>query len=253
MRNKSLLLLIGILVISLLPSCRKDVKTCKLGKYYLSDGSSTPSPNIFLYNENGKVKRIGYTDGSKDTVIYNADTITIISYNRYDSLATTFTGLLNASGSVTSGAKNSYDIYGNLTGTDYLAYEYNAEGRMTKQTTNNTSGATILSLTYDGGNTKTGGLYTGGLLNKRYYLYHNTAENKTNVNDLNGVFTPWLGNSSANLLDSMHIITPSTSDTVRIQYAHTLDDNSYLSKTIQTWLTPGVQTKFHTYQYFDCN
>ena len=252
MKNKFALLLTGLVLMAILPSCKKNEQTCQLGKYYLSDGSSTPAPYVFSYNANGKVTRITYADGGKDTLTYDADTLTITTYDRDNLLATLFTGLINSNGSVTSGVKNTYDYFGNLTATDYLAYQYDGNNRLTKQTTNNTSGATILSLVYDGGNTKTGGLYTGGVINKRYYFYHNAAQNKTHVDDLNGVLTPWLGISSANLLDSIHIITPSTADTVRIQYAHTLDANGYLSKSIQTWLTGGVQTKYHTYQYFNC-
>ncbi len=252
MKSRLYLLLTGILLTGLLVSCKKNIKSCKLGKYYLSDGNSTPSPNVFSYYEDGKLKRVVRTDGSKDTLVYNADTLTLLTYDNNGVLTGDFTGILNANGALIAGTKNTYDFSGSLTGTDYIAFEYNANGNMTKQTTNNTSGATILSLTYDGGNTVTGGLYSGGVLNKRYFFYHNTAENKTGVDDLTGAFTPYFGKPSDNLLDSIHIIQPATSDTVRIQYAHTLDNNDYLSNTIQTWLTPGVQTKYHTFQYFDC-
>lgn len=253
MKNNILLIVITLLVTVAVSSCKKNVQTCKLGKYYLSDGSSTPAPNVFSYYQDGRLKRIVHSDGAKDTLAYNADTLTVLSYDNTGLLIENFTGLLNASGSVTAGTKTSYDISGTVTGTDYLLFEYNASGNLTKETTNNTSGATILALAYDGANTATGTLHVSGFLTKKYFFYHSTAANKTGIDDLTGEYIPYLGKPSGNLLDSIHIIQPATSDTTRIQYSHTLDNNEYLSKTIQTWLTPGVQTKYHTYQYFDCN
>ena len=252
MKNNIQLMLIGFMLLSVLPSCKKTIQTCKLGKYYLSDGSSTPAPNTFSYYEDGRVKSIAYTDGSKDNVTYSADTIKVLTFDNRDSLIANFSGVVNASGYVTAGTKTTYDYIGNATGTQNLAFEYNADGNMTKQTTNNALGTSILSLSYTGGNSTTAVLYNGVTLNKKYFFYHNTIANKTKVDDLNGVLAPWYGKPSNNLLDSTHIIIAATSDTVRIQYAHTLNENDYLSNTTQTWLTPGVQTKFHTYQYFDC-
>ncbi len=252
MKSKNLLFLIGICFVVILPSCKKNILNCKLGKYYLSDGTSTPAPNVFSYYEDGRLKLIVHTDGAKDTLSYNADTLTILSYDNTGVPVENFTGLLNSSGSVVSVIRNTLDFSGNITATDYIVFEYNANGNLTKQTTNNTSGATILSLGYDGGNTATGSLYISGILNKRYVFYHNNALNKTGIADLSGEVTPYFGKSSANLLDSIRIIQPAISDTVRIQYAHTLDNNDYVSSTIQTWLTGGEQTKYHTYQYFDC-
>ncbi len=253
MKNRYLVFLVTALLVTGFSSCKKNPQTCRLGKYYLSDGSSTPNPNTFTYYESGQLKSITYTNGSKDTLAYDASTITILSYDKSGLLLTGFTGLLNGNGAVTSGTKNTYDFNGNITATDNLSYEYNADGRMTKQTTVNGSGTTFLSLVYDGGNTTTGGYYSGGFLNKKYFFYHNKAENKTMIGDLSLAYTPWLGKPSANLLDSLRIITPTTDDTVRIQYNHRLDENDYVSNTVQTWLTPGVQTKYHTYQYFDCD
>jgi len=108
-------------------------------------------------------------------------------------LTENFSGILNASGAVISAVRNTLDLSGNITATDYIAFEYNATGNLTKQTTNNTSGATILALGYDGTNTATGTLYISGMLSKRYVFYHNTAVNKTGIADLIGEVTPFLG------------------------------------------------------------
>ena len=253
MKNKYFLFLITALAVTAFSSCKKNIQTCKLGKYFLSDGSSTPNPATFTYYESGQLKTIEYSNGSKDTLAYDANNITIFSYDKGGILIASFNGLLNGNGAVTSGTKNTYSFNGNITGTDNLSYEYNAEGRMTKQTTVNGSGTTFLSLVYNGGNTATGGYYAGGFLTKKYFFYHNKSENKTKIDDLSLAYTPWLGNPSANLLDSLRIITPATDDTIRIQYNHRLDDNAYVSGTVQTWLKPNTQTRYHTYQYFDCN
>lgn len=252
MKNKLLFFAICIAFIATTTSCKKNIETCKLGKYYESDGNSTPTANVFTYYDNGKLKSISYTNKSKDTLVYSVDTLTIFTFDNNGVLTSSVKGILNGSGYFSSAIKTSFDILGAITNTENYSFEYNAEGNMTKQTTNNSSGTRILSLTYSGGNSVSGVLYKGVILDKKYIFYHNAVENKTGVDDLTGVFNPYFGTASSLLLDSIRIISPATSDTVRIQYAHTLDNNGYISKTIQTWLSGGVPTKYHTYQYFDC-
>jgi YD repeat-containing protein len=252
MRNSLCLIAACILTFGVIQSCKKADKTCSLGKHYLSDGSTTPVPDVFFYYDNAKLKRIEHTDGSKDTVSYNADTITVLTYDRYNVLASVYTGVVNGGGAAISAVKNTFNNSGTLTGNEAITYEYNTEGRLTKQTTVNSSGTSILVIDYTNGNSTTGSVHVGPVTSKKYYFFHGTTENKTNVDDLNGVFMPWLGQPSANLLDSMHILSPAISDTVRVQYTHTLDANGYLDKTSETTFHPGVSTKIHAYQYFHC-
>jgi antitoxin component YwqK of YwqJK toxin-antitoxin module len=252
MRNNSLLIFLSALLIVLLPSCKKGEKTCQIGKHYFSDGNTTPNPDVFSYYEDGRLKKIGYANGTKDTVRYNGDTIVVLSFDRYDSLTTVFTGLLNANGAVSTATRNSYDNSGNVILSEGLSFEYNAEGRLTKQITTQNGANAVLALNYDAGNSTTGSLHLGSLIIKKYTFWHSTTENKTGVDDLNGVFMPWAGKPSANLLDSVRIIVPASADTIRVLYHHTLDANGYVSKSSESTFAPTVNTKYRTYQYFNC-
>jgi hypothetical protein len=250
MKN-NLLFLLALAAVLSFSSCKKKVETCKLGKSYASDGSTTPNPNIFSYYSDGKLQKIVYADRTRDTLSYSADSIFIRTIDNFGMSTALFSGVLNSNGSVVSGTKAFLNPSGAVTGTEDYALEYNSAGQLTQKTITNSLGATVLSLNYDGSNTKNGTLYIAGLLDRRYEFHHSTAENKTNIDDMNGVFTPYFGKPSTNLLDSTYIIT--ASDTIRVQYAHTLDANEYVSKTVQTFLSHETDTKYFTYQYFDCN
>lgn len=253
MRNNICFGFMLLTVLAILPSCKKKIETCKLGKAYTSDGSSTPTPNTFSYYENGKLKSIQFSNNERDSLIYTADTLTVLHFDYRDSLSSQFTGITDGNGLVTTGNKISYDFSGNVSNTEYYLNEYNSTGKLTKQTISNSLGTTILALTFTGGNSSTGNLYNGATLEKKYFFFHSTALNKTGLDDMNIVFSPYFGKPSDNLLDSTHIVLVATSDTIKIKYEHTIDANDYVSKTVQTYLTPGFQTKYHTYQYFDCN
>lgn len=232
-------------------SCKKKVESCKLGKSYISDGSSTPNPNIFSYYSDGRLQKIEYSNNTKDTLIYNADTLVVRTLDNTDSTTAVFTGVLNSAGNVTTGTKVYLDYSGNITSTESYLLEYNAEGNLTQKSVTDATGLTILSITYNGNNSATGTLFIAGVLDRKYTFYHSGVSNKTDIDDMNGVFTPYFGTPSANLLDSTFIIT--STDTTKIQYSHTLDANEYVQKTIQTYLNHGADTKYLTYQYFDCN
>jgi hypothetical protein len=235
MKNRNYLFILCLTFVAILPSCKKKVETCKLGKYYVSDGNTSPKPNVFSYYDDGRIQTITYADASMDTLSYSADTLWVTTYDYNDSLVGTFVGITNGAGDVVSGVKTIYDhITGSVVLTDNYSNEYNAEGNLTKQTISNGGGTTLLTLTYLNGNTVTGTLYNGAVVDKKYDFFHGSAANKTGIDDLDGLFTPYFGKPSANLLDSTHVI--SLGDTIRVQYAHTLDDNDYVSKTIVTSL-----------------
>jgi YD repeat-containing protein len=250
MRN-NLLLLLALMTLSI-SSCKKKVEDCKLGKSYASDGSTTPSPNTFSYYSDGRLQKVVYANGTTDTLAYSNDSVYILTLNNVDSVTAVFAGKLNSSGYVTSARKDMVDYAGNVLSTEEYALEYNAEGNLTRKTVTNLGGTTDLNLNYDAGNPATGTLYYGSTLDRRYIFFPNTVENKTGLDALNSVLTPYFGKPSENLLDSTYIIT-SADDTIRVQYAHTLDANEYVSKTIQTYLTHETDTRYFTYQYFDCN
>ena len=241
------------MAITTLFSCKKKIENCKLGKSFISDGSSTPNANTFSYYDNGKLKSIKYSNNERDTLIYAADTLTILHFDYRDSLISVFLGLTNGNGLVTTGSKTNFDFSGNLTSTEYFVHEYNTEGQLSKQSISNALGTTILSLSYTGGSSSSANFYNGATLEKKYFFFHSKAANKTGLDDMNSVFTPYFGTPSFNLLDSTHIILVSSNDTVKIKYEHTFDSNDYVNKTVVTYLTPGFQTKYHTYQYFDCS
>ena len=252
MKNNLALIIVFASIISIAPSCKKEMKTCQLGKYYLSDGNSTPAPTTFSYYNDGRLKTLGYSDVSKDLFTYVADTIYIRTTDYRDSLSAQLTGLLNSNNAIISSVKNSFDYFGNTTATEYAANEYNADGNLTKQTINNAAGTTILVLNYTAGSATTGTFFESTSITKRYIFYRNLIANKTGIADLSNVLSPLTGKSSATLLDSMHVIRPILNDTIRVTYAHSLDENNYVSKTVETYLSPGFQTKYHTYQYFNC-
>ena len=242
------LLLTGSLFFS---SCKKaTILTCQLGKYFISDGTSTPKPNTFYYYDNGKLKKIAYANSDKDTFYYAADTITILRFDDRDSLAGIFTGITDASGNVLTASKSFYDYFGNITGTDYYTNQYNATQNLTQQNISNSLGTTIVNLVYNGNNTATGTKFIGAIQSEKYVFFHNSTENKTQIADFGGVLIPYFGKPSANLLDSMFVIT--SSDTIRIKYVHELNENGYTVKTNKTYLSGIADTKYETYSYFNC-
>jgi hypothetical protein len=249
MKNNLLFILAAVCVLSA-ASCKKKVETCKLGKTYASDGNTTPNPNVFSYYEDGRLKTVLYTNRTKDSLSYSADTLYIRTRDNADSTIALFTGVLDSRGNVTSATKVFVDYAGNVISTESYLLEYNSEGQLSKKTVTSGGTSTVLNINYEGTNSKSGTLYIGPNLDRQFFFFHNTVENKTGIDDLNSVLTPYFGEPSTHLLDSAYIIT--TTDSIRVQYAHTLDDNEYVSKTIQTFLTDQADTKYFTYQYFDC-
>lgn len=250
MKNK-ILYLLTILCAFAIASCKKKAETCKLGKCYISDGNTTLTANTFYYYPDGRLKKITYTNKTKDSLIYNSAGIIINTFDDNNLLVSVFSGAMNAAGYVTSGTRVYYNGLGAVTSTDSFALTYNADGNLTQQVISNSFGASILNLNYLAGNSATGTFANGIDSAKKYTFYHSTAGNKTGIDEWNGVFTPYFGKPSKNLLDSVHIT--SATDSIRIQYAHYLDANDYVGKTIQTYLTHGVATKYFTYEYFDCS
>ena len=253
MKSKLVILLFVVSFLIGVTSCKKDIQSCKLGKSYISDGNNTPLPNTFSYYENGKLKSIIYSNNEHDTLYYVADTLTVTHFDYRDSVAFIVKGIVDANGNLLSASKTTFDYTGVVTDSETWTNEYNSDGRMTKQTVNNTLGTTNLVVNYSGSNSVSANFYRGVILEKKYFFYHNAVANKTGLDDFNNIFTPYLGKPSANLLDSVHMVLTATFDTVKIKYDHTLDANEYVGKTVQTYLTPGFQTKYYTYQYFGCS
>ncbi len=251
---KSKVVALVILSFLMLTACKQKVHNCKLGRHYATDGTSTPAGggDVFLYDASGRVTKVTYSSKSMDSLVRVADTLRVFNFDADYKLVSVLQGVTNGFGYVTTATKTSYDISGAITGTENYLYEYNAEGRLTQKTTSTSGGTSILTLTYTGSNPTSGLLYNGVNLEKKYFFYHGTAENKSFIDDFNGVSTPYFGKPSAQLLDSAHVVLATTSDTLRVQYTHTLDANDYVNKTVESWLTPTVNTTYHTYQYFDC-
>lgn len=245
--------IVFVVAVSLLAaaSCKKKEQFCKLGKHYSTDGSNTPSPNTFFYYGDDRLQKITYSNGYKDSIVYSADTITIYNMDDRDSVNAIFRGTLNGSGYLESGAKTFYDYIGNVTGTDNYTLQHNADGNITQLSISNTSGTTANIYEYSAGNRSAGKLFNGATQQKKFVYYHSTALNKSGIDDDLGVYSPYLGNPSKNLLDSMHVIEGT--DTARVRYTYQLDDNGYVIKSVRTYLAPaGVDTRFFTYSYFDC-
>lgn len=251
MKNNCIFSLIICLCFAL-PACKQEIKNCQLGKSYSTTGYSTVVPNMYLYNSDGKLIRISYTNGNIDTLQYAADTLSISSFDNQALLLRTLSGIVAPDDYFTSAIKTTYAGNGTVSSTENLNLEHNAEGRLTKCITASATGTTVLSLNYFEGNSTTGVEYRGTTLAAKYIFYHSHIENKTGIDDLYGTFAPYWGHPSKNLLDSVHRIVFPAADTVRTQYTHTLDANGYVSKTIETRLSGGATTLYHTYQYFNC-
>lgn len=242
--------LLFLVIIFSFSSCKQKEKTCKLGKYYVSDASNTPPPNVFSYYSDGRLQRIIYSNGSKDTLFYRSDTLHLLSFDERDSLSFEFTGNLNSNGDVLMGVKTQYDYLGSIMQVDNYNMQYNASGNLVQQSVSNTNGVITTTYNYEEGNRISGKLFSGAVLQKQYLFFHSKADNKTELDDDSGVFTPYFGRPSKKLLDSLLVITGG--DTAKIIYSHSLDANSYVTKTVRAQLPPTVDTKYYTYAYFDC-
>ncbi|MCW5908918.1 MAG: DUF4595 domain-containing protein [Chitinophagales bacterium] len=247
---RSSLLLLAICGVLFTSSCKKKEQFCKLGKFYATDGANYSTPNTFTYDAANRLIKIAYVDKTKDTLVYSADTLFVKKYDYRDTLLSLLSGLLNSNGSITSATLITFDASGNVTGTETYSLQYNADGTLSQFSLSNSSGNETRIYTYADGNRATGKLFVGGIEQEKYVFFHSTALNKTGIDDNNGVFTPYFGKPSKNLLDSLHIIAGG--DTTRIRYTHQLDGNGYTIKTVRTYLPPSVDTKFFTYSYFDC-
>lgn len=249
MKNRLQLAVIILIALGSFTSCKKKVATCKLSRIFTSDGTTTPMPAVFTYNEDGTLRTIVYPTLSSDSFIYSSNGGSIQSFDKAGHLTGELTGPLNSSGYFTSAVKISYDLLGN--GSSQLqVFSYNGESNLTGQSL----GSDVLSLQYLAGNTVSGTYEHNGLVRTRYEFFHNTIANKTGVDDLNGVYQPYLGKPSANLLDSLYIIDLNANDTTRIKYAHTLNADDYINTTkVQTYGANGVTTRYIAYQYRDCN
>jgi hypothetical protein len=250
MKN-SLPLLFICAILLFTSSCKKKEQFCKLGKYYSTDGSNTPAPNTFFYYDDDRLQKIIYSNHYKDSVTYSADTIIIHSFDDRDSLVSVLRGILNGSGYLETGVKTGYDYTGNVTTIDNYSLQHNADGNVTQKSVSNSSGTTTNTYEYAGGNRSIGKLYVGSVLQKKFVYFHSTVLNKSGIDDDLGVYNPYFGKPSRNLLDSMYIIE--ATDTARVRFTHQLDVNGYVLKTVRTYLAPvGVDTRFFTYSYFDC-
>lgn len=249
MKSKLLLAATAVVLLSV-TACKEKIKNCKMGKAYITDGSNTPNANTFYYDGDGRLSKITYSNQSKDSLVYSADTLWVITRDYRDSVTAIFNGILNADGNMVSGVLTSYNFAGTVIGTDNYNMTYNANGTLDGQNISNGSGTTIYSYTYDNGNRATGKKFIGATEAENYVFFHSNVENKSGIDDWNKVFTPYFGEPSNNLLDSAWTIA--SGDTIRVKYEHSLDANGYVTKTTQTYLSPGFQTKYCTYQYFDC-
>ncbi|MFN8286574.1 MAG: hypothetical protein U0V74_07475 [Chitinophagales bacterium] len=249
MKSKLLLAATAVVLLSV-SACKEKIKNCKLGKAYITNGSSTPNPNTFFYNEDGSLSKIKYSNENVDSLVYSADTLWVITRDYRDSVVAIFKGIKNADNNVVSGVLTGYDFMGGVSSTDNYNMTYNADGTLDGQNISNGGGSVIYSYSYDNGNRVGGKKFVGATETENYIFFHSKVENKSGIDDWNKVFTPYFGKPSANLLDSAWTIT--NGDTIRVTYNHTLDANDYVTKTVQTYLSPGFQTKYYTYQYFDC-
>lgn len=230
-------------------ACKKKVETCKPGRAYVTDGTTTPNPTIYAFNGE-RLSRVNYPNGDFDSLVYNNDTMWVFTFDNRDSLTTLLHAITDGNGNVTTATQTTYNYFGQPTGIDNINCTYNAEGNLTQQTISNSTGTTIYTYNFNNGNRISGSKFVGAVKTETYSFFAGTVDNKGGINDLTNLYTPYLGKPSYKLLDSAWTIT--NTDTIRIRYEHTLDANDYVSKTVKTYLSPGFQTKYYTYSYFDC-
>lgn len=251
MKNNYLSIALALLVgLSTLSGCKKKEQTCQLGKVYNSNGNVTPNPNVFSYYDNGNLQKILYADNSKDTLAYSNDSLYLFTYNDQGVLTSILQGQLNGSGFITTALKTFFDYQGNTVSTTNYNCEYNPEGNLTQLTKVDANGTTTQVYTYANGNRADGKIFNGATLSATYYYFHNSAENKTGINDEFDVFTPYLGKASKNLLDSVRVIA--NSDTTRILFDEKLDAKGYLNSATRTYVPTTANTRYFTFSYINC-
>lgn len=247
MKNSLLLLVCALVAVS---SCKKGEQTCKLGKYYITDGSNTKPANTFFYDGSDRLIKIEYQNGNKDTLVYSADSLYVQSYDERDSLTALMLAKLNTEGYVTNAVKHSFDFFGAIVSSDNYTLQYNADGTLAQQSISNTNGTQTTIYEYTDGNRTSGKLFVGATETEKYIFGHSNVVNKTGIDDNNGVYSPYFGKPSQNLIDSLQVIA-GTDTTVAI-YTHTLDNNDYVIKTVRTYVKPSVESRYFTYTYFNC-
>jgi hypothetical protein len=248
MKNKLPLFALALLTLGSFTACKKKVQTCKISRVFTSDGTTTPAPAVFSYNSNGSLNTIVYPNQSKDSLSYDANTTRLSTYDNAGHLISEMPGIVNGSGYFTSAGKVTYDLLGNGT-SQLLVFYYNGEGNLTSRNI----GSDRLTYQMLNGNAVSASYEHNNVVTKRYEFFRNAVANKTGIDDLNGVYQPYFGKPSANLLDSLYIIDLNANDTTRIQYVHTLNADDYVNTTkVQTYHGNSVSTAYITYQYRDC-
>lgn len=246
MKNSVVLALAACLLLS---ACKKEEKTCRLGRITFSDGNTSLPPYVFSYDEAGRLVRLNYPNGNTDSLYYSNDSLYVFSKDDRDSLLSYTAGQLQGN-NLGSGFRQYFDYLGNITNTEGIAAQYNSNGNLTALTLSNSNYTLAQSFSYTGNNRTGGERYNGTTLVEEYVIFRNTLENKTGFDELIDFTTPYYGKASANLADSMWVIA--AGDTSKVQYSYTLDDYGYISKLVKTRFTPNTDTRYYTFQYFDC-
>lgn len=250
MKNSYLFVLVLITALGLY-GCKKEQQSCKLGKVYISDANSTPLPNTYSYYADGRIQKIVYSNRSKDSLVYQNDSLWVITRDYRDSVIAVVEAAVNSNGAITSGLKTNFDFLGNPGSTETITATYDANGLLNTLSMNGGGGLMAYNYQNTGANRSSGRRFNGSTVTEEYIYFYNSTENKSGVDYTNGQFAPWFGKASANLLDSAYIILPT--DTVRVKYTHSMDKNGYVSRTVQTFFAPGFDTKYYSYQFFDCS
>lgn len=236
-------------------SCNKKEQTCNLGKMFVTDGSNTTRPTVYSYYADGRIQKVLHPTLNKDSIAYTTDSVFVWSRDNKDSLVAYLAASLANGQNIGTGSKTYYNYLGAVTGTETIAAQYNTAGQLESKTTNSSSGLQANTFNYSNGNRTSGKHYSGSTHDIDYLFFYNTAQNKTGFDFFEFNYTTLFGKTDNNLLDSIYMIQLPANDTIRVQFAHTLDRNGYLSKTVRTYLTPvsGMDTKYVTYQYFNCS
>lgn len=244
-----------IATVSTVFSCNKKEQTCNLGKMFTTDGSNTTRPTIYSYYADGRIQKVVYPTLNKDSIAYTADSVFVWTRDNKDSLVAYLAATLTNGQNISIGTKTYYNYLGAITGTETITAQYNTAGQLDSKTTNSGNGLQANTFNFANGNRTTGKHYSGSTHDVDYLFFYGTAENKTGVDFFELSYQPLFGKTDNNLLDSIYLIQLPAKDTIRVQFAHTLDRNGYLSKTVRTYLTPvsGMDTKYVTYQYFNCS
>jgi len=243
--NLSFVISAAVLLLTV-SSCKKEESTCTLARITVSDGTSFYGDNVFKYDNNGRVTSIEYNNGSRDSIVYRADSIFVAQFDYRDTLVSWTEGLVNSTGDLLSAIRYNF-ANGSISGTEVSSFAYNSERQLTNQSVVTAGISNTTQITYQAGDKTTATTYTDTSLTATYFFEHSSTENKGQYREGNGALQPYLGIGDKHLISGG--IKVSGTDTVRFEYEHTLNDAKYTTKTRYTQVRPFAGSIYYVYSY----